>query len=769
MPTWLSSFMLNPALAAGAAAVASPILIHLLSRRRFRRIRWAAMDFLLEAQRRNRRRVRLEQLILLILRCLAIFLLALVMTRPFIRPSVLGAVSSAGRTERIILIDDSYSMDYRSPGGAAGGRSVFARAAEAAKYIALAAAEENEADSLTLLTAGSPRQPVVALASLSEANLRQLGDALDAARPTQAAAALPEAIDAVADMIRARPTQASAVVYVISDFQRHDWLAEEGRQDRRSPAETLAALAKGGKGVRLVLVDTAIDPQPSNLAITELRRDQPLVVTGVPTRFELAVANYSPRPVEQVEISIRAGDHTLPPITIPAISAGQLAREPVEVTFADDGSAVLEAKIVGASQLGDGLALDNARLAPVEVVPAVRVLMVSGEPSGDPYNDEVFLLRTALRPEGRAASGNEIDVIDDQELEGADLASYDLVVLANVDRLATVGLRNLESYVRAGGGLVIFCGDQVDAAYYNDALYREGEGLLPGPLGDVQEAAGGAAAITIGDWDAAHPLMRAFIDELASVLRLVKIDAFLKMDEDAAAAASQPAGRPAADGATSSVRPPSRVIVRLSDPDHSPLMIERSFGQGNCLLITTSADQEWNEWAASFSYLPMMLEIVQYAARQAAATPTAVVGAPLTCAMDPTVIQKSARARTPGYPVEAEIPLEAKVEADRAALVFNDTSRCGTYRFEMTSTRGEPISRFGAVNPDPAEANLARASRAELLEVCGELDVQYVTDVAALAEKAASARIEIWWPLLMAAIVLFMTEHVLAWWFGSRG
>src|SRR5262245_45511698 len=119
MLNWLSGFLFNPALAVGTAAVASPILIHILSRRRFRRIKWAAMDFLLDAQRRNRRRVRLEQLILLALRCLAVFLIALMITRPFVRPGTAAAlIGSAARTERIVLLDDSFSMGCRATGGA---------------------------------------------------------------------------------------------------------------------------------------------------------------------------------------------------------------------------------------------------------------------------------------------------------------------------------------------------------------------------------------------------------------------------------------------------------------------------------------------------------------------------------------------------------------------------------------------------------------------------------------------------------------------------
>ncbi len=57
---------LNPGyLAAGAALVSAPIIIHLINRMRFKRLRWAAMEFLLKSQKRNRRRLIIEQLILL--------------------------------------------------------------------------------------------------------------------------------------------------------------------------------------------------------------------------------------------------------------------------------------------------------------------------------------------------------------------------------------------------------------------------------------------------------------------------------------------------------------------------------------------------------------------------------------------------------------------------------------------------------------------------------------------------------------------------------
>src|SRR5450755_3128252 len=70
-------FFVNPwFMAAGGALVSSPILIHLINRMRFKRVRWAAMEFLLKSQKRNRRRLIIEQLILLLLRILLVLLAA---------------------------------------------------------------------------------------------------------------------------------------------------------------------------------------------------------------------------------------------------------------------------------------------------------------------------------------------------------------------------------------------------------------------------------------------------------------------------------------------------------------------------------------------------------------------------------------------------------------------------------------------------------------------------------------------------------------------
>ncbi|MFL5340968.1 MAG: BatA domain-containing protein, partial [Gemmataceae bacterium] len=126
VPSLFAFFFLTPltALATAAAAASIPIIIHLLNRKRFRVVPWAAMRFLLAAQKRTVRKLRVEQWLLLAVRTLLILLLILAMvsvlpwTEPLWNRLFPGGVGPAtvksGRTHRIIAIDGSFSMGRRA-------------------------------------------------------------------------------------------------------------------------------------------------------------------------------------------------------------------------------------------------------------------------------------------------------------------------------------------------------------------------------------------------------------------------------------------------------------------------------------------------------------------------------------------------------------------------------------------------------------------------------------------------------------------------------
>src|SRR4051812_22088691 len=133
------------------AAAAAPLLIHLWSRHRFRESRWAAMQFLLAAMRKNARRLQLQQWLLLAVRALIILLVVVAVAEPYGERLLAGG--SAGPTHKVIVIDGSYSMAYRGNGS-----TNFAVAKQSAAEMVGAS---HPGDAFTVILMGTPPRLVV--------------------------------------------------------------------------------------------------------------------------------------------------------------------------------------------------------------------------------------------------------------------------------------------------------------------------------------------------------------------------------------------------------------------------------------------------------------------------------------------------------------------------------------------------------------------------------------------------------------------------------
>ena len=102
--------------AAGAIAAAGPVIIHLLNRRRYRMVKWAAMEFLREALQRNRRMLQIRDILLLLLRTAAVLLFGLALARPFFATTE-ERFENGQPLHAVVLIDNSLSMGYESLDG----------------------------------------------------------------------------------------------------------------------------------------------------------------------------------------------------------------------------------------------------------------------------------------------------------------------------------------------------------------------------------------------------------------------------------------------------------------------------------------------------------------------------------------------------------------------------------------------------------------------------------------------------------------------------
>ena len=101
---------LNPLLLLGITAVSVPIIIHLLNRRKFQKVVWAAMRFVRVSMQKNQRRIQWEDILLLAIRCLLVALVALALARPMISAGRAAGALGATKVTAVLLLDNSYSM-----------------------------------------------------------------------------------------------------------------------------------------------------------------------------------------------------------------------------------------------------------------------------------------------------------------------------------------------------------------------------------------------------------------------------------------------------------------------------------------------------------------------------------------------------------------------------------------------------------------------------------------------------------------------------------
>ncbi len=475
-----SFFLLPASMAIGGALVSVPIIIHLINRMRFKRIRWAAMEFLLKSQKRNRRRLIIEQILLLLLRCLLVLLAAFLVSR-FIGCSATGAWAKAQTTAHCLVLDDSLSTtDHVKDQGAV--RTAFDDAKQLVREIARKASLAGATQQFRVLRLSDPANPVFD-ARLNDETLAQLNKALDDLQPTELHLQPQQGIRAAGEYFGDK-TLGQRILHFVGDFRSRDWSGPEAE----GLHQDLDALCQAG--VQVNLVDTA-DPIRSergqapahhdNVGIVDLRSDTRVAALGMPVQFTVTIQNFTNQDRDNafLTVKVNGAERLESSQPIPKLEANKVTPFTFQTTFVQKGfnqiTASLEDEAVGVSG-------DNKRYAVVEVQDQVPVLILDGagsaglKPPGD-----TFYLQTVLN----SARGYQVVPRGLDELDKGGLDQYPCIYLLNVPEIKSDrALKNLEDYVKNGGKVAFFLGDKVRPSYYNEVLYNKGKGLFPVPLAD---------------------------------------------------------------------------------------------------------------------------------------------------------------------------------------------------------------------------------------------------------------------------------------------
>jgi hypothetical protein len=783
MMTWLASWLVNPWLfVAGGALVAVPVIIHLLNRRRFKIVDWAAMDFLIDADKRNRRRVRLENLVLLLLRCLAVLLLGLLVARPFLPTAALSAAFlDSVRYERIVLFDDSLSMQT-----GAVNRSALDDARRALADFVRELATNATDDSLTLVLTSRPDQPIFHGRHVDAGSLGQIVRQVESLEGSDRTADLERALVSLEKLLAGPSDRVNRVLYVLTDLRRRDWHtaaesgeASEGAEEvgpastepaNESAAHLLRRLSERLSGVDVVEFGAQ---RTGNVLVAEILPQDKVLVAGVSTRFDVAVRNAGAEDALGVRVRFTAGDSPPLEATIDRLAAGETKQLPFTFTFArreetDEAgqaprppeSIPVTVELLPLAVPGfDELAGDNSRYFAARVSRGVPCLLVDGDPSAEYGRSESFYLRRALAPPGRILSGIAVDTATETEWESRPLERYQVIVLCNVygvDMLRSGGemAHRLEEWVHAGGGLVVALGDQVDEKIFNENLFREGRGLSPVRLDGLRGDESNERWVHLRAGSAAHPVFSLFAGQDNPFAEHVKIFRWWRavVNEE-----ESRAGRAA-------------VSVRYSDGEQSPAVIERTHGAGRVMVLAAPLDADWSDWPADPSYIVAMQELVRYMARKSAGEGTILVGQPIRHSVDLTMYRPEVTLAVPDGPVQSipAAPADAASPSGQSLWWAEHaaTDRRGFYELGFTRRDGTNDRLLVAVNPDASEGELARADEAALRRLWQGSAVRLVRGGGTLARAASGARQEVWPYFLALAGTVLGLEQLLGWWFG---
>ena len=695
---------LNPWLLLAALGISLPILAHLLNRYQVQHTDWAAMRFLDRSVRVRSRQLKLRDLLLLILRCLALLLLVFALSRPVWEKSS-SWMPGERRAGVVIAIDSSFSMGHGFEGQS--------RFAEALKRVDVISKKMAPGDPITLVLLGGDQRVLLRNMAFDPirfdealADLKPGAGKLDLANEPKRIAGL------VADM-----EAPNKEVYLITDAQTTDW-----KQPSAQLRDSLVAL---GQQAKVVVVP--VRGEDANLAVTDLQLASGVLRKGTTARYRATVRNCGSAPASNVVVQCRVDDVEIDRKIIPVIASGASESVSLFVPFHNAGASRITAEISG-----DGLAADNVRRSVAVVRDKISVLCVDGS-SGDAGRLVVSALMA--RADGATGDDQRIRTIPWLSFPAENLNDVDVIVFADVPEITAEQAQQLEKFVRKGNGLVWFSGDNVKAAAWNERAASAETPLLPAMIRSKVETsdslgAGKPLDSEISDHPVCLPLLSLPQDLLGETrfLRLLEVEPL-----------------------------PNSVPVLQLAGGRKPVLLEHALGRGQVFMFTTTAETTWNNMALTPVFPMVMQQIVTYLSGREFERPRTVGDSLALTYVD----QPDASDAVFETPSEESITVPVRETGRQFVALLESAPEAGYYTARVSvQAPGLPI----AVNVDSNESDVTCLPEPDLRNNLTGLGLGVAVGDVELAAAIESARTgsSSWRFFMMAALVFLLLESLLA-------
>jgi hypothetical protein len=702
---------LNPIFLAFGAAVLIPLVLHMIQSSRTVRLPFSTVRFLKLAQKRSSRRIKMENFLLWLLRTLLMALLALAFAMPMLRARDFGNLLGRAARDVAIVIDASYSMDYRM-----GRQMVWDQATDLAASIIEGLSEK---DRFCVYLAGDQVTPICEqLTNKKEETATRLRALPMPHGSSQLCPATLAALGALDQDVN----QADRELHIISDHQLLPW-------SRFKPSDTNAPAAPPAEA-REGLWDPALVKDNTTCFVTLLGASVP--ENAAPIEVALEPALITPEiPCQATVRFLRSGPRTETAAAL-FVDDKEVGRRSVTLVdgVANETKFMIPLREPGIHAVrvetpDDSLAEDNAFHFLIRVREKLPALCVGSK-------DGTLFLRAALGTSLDGASPFEIKSIAAEGLAGETLSSYACIFLCNVMPLAGQDIRALERYVATGGLLVVFPGDGGAMADYGAWTCLP---AFPTSITDVPAA----DRKRLLNWDKPqHPVVYGLkeggISPSVSIKRQLNCET---LAEKAETLVSTGAGH--------------------------PFLIVRPSGRGATVLCTVSADRSWSDFPLSPFYLPLAHQLIQYAAAVGAGVPYlwAVDSLPLEEFL-PEATRESVLKGPDGKP----LPIRSAVVEGETVSYAEGLTAPGVYRLSEPGGAGDLPAL--AINMHRGESDLTPVKAEDLPAMLGLETLQVATSKDELMKKIDDFRVGrtlgeplLWLALLVALLESFYSNALL--------
>ena len=725
---------LNPLILIASTAIAIPILIHLFSLRKVRKVEFSTLMFIKEIQKSKLKKIKLKQLLLLLFRIMLIVFLVLAFSNPVYE----GYAGDAGslRKKAIIFIDDSFSMNIKDEQG------LYLN--EAKKALKDILKLFNETDEVYMIPSS-----VIAMneKKILYNDFPEMLDLVGNVNPSFKTLSMNEVLNLTDELLENKNSLLNEV-YIISDFQRSNFDSEL--------TSNIEYNNLTDDNVRLYLVNIG-QREANNLSVDDIELKTKIIEKDKNVRLKATVTNHSKFNVFNKTVNLVIDNNV---VGEKVVDIGSLETKEVEFNFrpGKTGSTAGYVQLIQNEFTDDEISEDNNYYFAFHVPEIINVGIIEDNPLDSRF---VRLALETAKKITSDSSGHSDGLFNVSQLRNVsdDINKYDMVFIINKYSFSANESEVINKYIERGGGVFIFPGKDVDVNNYNNVLLSTLNAFKIGDLNyiDLKDIETRFNKIKFETIDFEHPIMDGiFQNENLSIT-----------------------SEPTSSGFNiESPQIKSYYVILLNDnstpvitlSNNMVFLAEMKTLNGKILFSTVSADNDMSDFPMKSIFAPLIVRSVYY------------LGENVSGEIQYTLGKKNI-IHVRGLKQIANLILpDNRTIQYSVTLPFSDESK-----FDEFNRKGEiPVSFSYSVNTDvpgfysfkdslqnksflfalngeKEESNLQKAEEevvTDYFEEAGFENTTYISEPSSVSAFVINERqgIELWKYFLMAAFVFLLLE-----------